>query len=87
MCLEFRAAGWRVEDKASGMLAPPPLQNFFMFAGFSSLCDCTPTQLQAFCCFQSSKRGRRRIFDAKCHGFLSIYRRYRCNTFSKPHLW
>lgn len=47
MCLEFRAAGWRVEDKASGMLAPPPLQNF-MFAGFSSLCDCTPTQLQAF---------------------------------------
>lgn len=77
--IEFRAAGRRVEDTASGM------QNFFMFVDFSSLCDCTTTQLEAFCWFQSSQREKRRIslssrcsFDAKGHGFfvqrhLSIY--------------
>lgn len=60
--IEFRAAGRRVEDKASGMLTPPPpLQNFFMLVDVSSLCDCTATQFQAFCCFQSSKREKRRI--------------------------
>lgn len=83
--IEFRAAGWRVEDTASGMLTLPPPQNCFMFFDFSSLCDCTTTQLEAFCWFQLSQREKRRIslssrcsFDAKGHGFfvqrhLSIY--------------
>lgn len=74
------------------MLTPLlPLLSFFMLVDFSSLCDCTTTQLQAFCSFQASKREKRRIpllsgcsIDAKGHGiFFLIYQRYRSkkNTF------
>lgn len=56
----FRAAKSR--GPGLGMLTPPlPLQSFFMMVEFSSLCDCTTTQLQACCSFQTSKREKRRI--------------------------
>lgn len=78
-----------------GMLTPPlPLESSFMLVDFSNLCDCTTTQLQAFCSFQTSKIDERRIsllsgcsVDAKGHGIIFlIYHRYRCKTSKKNHI-